>query len=150
MPRQPTSSESFSPPLPPNHHLVHLLSPQGSNNFTCVDVVGEERLVEVCSKLRRVKSLIVMRGDFAIVSLFTSDPSYKGGRLVGEIVHILDKSDIKEWKKSGLWPEGFGEKPVEQTQSSDEEEEEDEDEGEYDDEAEEYDGAHDQPNPAQQ
>ncbi|WVR05936.1 hypothetical protein IAU60_002962 [Kwoniella sp. DSM 27419] len=110
MPRRPPSPPSFSPPLPADQHLVHLLAPQGSNNFLCVDTQGEERLVEINAKLRRIKSLIVQRGDFAIISLFPSGPD-KGGRLVGEVVHILDKGDIREWKKAGQWPEGFGEKP---------------------------------------
>ncbi|WVQ97413.1 hypothetical protein IAU59_004526 [Kwoniella sp. CBS 9459] len=110
MPRRPPSPPSFTPPLPADQHLVQLTSPQGSNNFLCVDTKGEERLVEISSKLRRIKTLIVMRGDYAIISLYPS--ADKSGRLVGEIVHILDKGDLREWKKSGHWPEGFGEKPA--------------------------------------
>ncbi|WVW82364.1 hypothetical protein I302_104371 [Kwoniella bestiolae CBS 10118] len=135
MPKRPPSPPSFSPPLPKDQYLVHLLSPQGSNNWLCEDPNAVERLVEVSSKLRRIKSLIIMRGDFAIISLFPSGPD-KGGRLVGEILHIMDKGDIKEWKKAGAWPEGFGEKlasaSAQEIQQSDSEDEGDEDEQEED------------------
>ncbi|WWC66319.1 uncharacterized protein I206_100220 [Kwoniella pini CBS 10737] len=128
MPRRPPSPPSFAPPLPLNQYLVNLQSPQGSNNWLCKDTEGNERLVEASSKLRRIKSLIIMRGDFAIVNLFPIDPEDKGGRLVGEIVHIMDKSDIKEWKKAGAWPEGFGEQPAAPTQhQSDDDDEENSD-----------------------
>ncbi|WRT64193.1 uncharacterized protein IL334_001122 [Kwoniella shivajii] len=144
MPRRPPSPPSFSPPLPTDQLLVHLLSPQGSNNFLCEDVNGSERLVEVSSKLRRVKSLIVMRGDFAVISIFPSGPeSDKGGRLVGEIVHIMDKSDIREWKKAGSWPEGFGEKPV-HAQDDQYKDISDEDEADYQDDEEEEEEYEDQ------
>ncbi|WWD09467.1 hypothetical protein V865_007591 [Kwoniella europaea PYCC6329] len=138
MPKRPPTPPSFSPPLPPDQHLVHLLSPQGSNNWLCQDTEGTERLVEVTSKLRRIKSLIIMRGDFAIISLFPSGPEDKGGRLVGEIIHVLDKGDIKDWKKAGAWPEGFGETPVPATADQEDQqsnsEDEDDDEAEDDDE----------------
>ncbi|ODO07178.1 hypothetical protein L198_00757 [Cryptococcus wingfieldii CBS 7118] len=125
---------SFSPPLPPSHYLVHLGAPQGSNNFLSFDTAGEERLVEVSKLLRRNKGLIVMRGDFAIINLFPIQPDEKTSRLVGEIVHIMDRSDIKEWKKAGAWPEGFGEEPAppqeaEEAEEAEEEEEEEEQEG---------------------
>ncbi|WVF70508.1 hypothetical protein IAT40_005298 [Kwoniella sp. CBS 6097] len=135
MPRRPPSPPSFTPPLPADQHLVQLTSPQGSNNFLCVDTNDVERLVEISSKLRRIKTLIVMRGDFAIISLYPT--AEKSGRLVGEIVHILDKGDIREWKKSGHWPEGFGEKPApisaKESESEGEDEVEDKDEDEDED-----------------
>ncbi|WWC58673.1 uncharacterized protein I303_101217 [Kwoniella dejecticola CBS 10117] len=132
MPRRPPSPPSFTPPLPANQYLVHLQSPQGSNNWLCKDTDGVERLVEASSKLRRIKTLIIMRGDFAIINLFPVAPEdkAKGGRLVGEIVHILDKSDIKEWKKAGAWPEGFGEQPQAATSAQPQSDDEDEAESE--------------------
>ncbi|WVQ85270.1 hypothetical protein IAT38_007435 [Cryptococcus sp. DSM 104549] len=118
-------TESYAPPLPTEHFLAHLRAPQGSNNFLCVDTDGVERLVEVGSKLRRLKGLIVMRGDFAVVKLFPVMEDDKA-KLVGEIVHILDKTDLKEWRKAGAWPEGFGEEPAKEV----EEEEQGESDGE--------------------
>ncbi|OCF30409.1 hypothetical protein I317_04401 [Kwoniella heveanensis CBS 569] len=134
MPRRPPSPPSFTPPLPADQHLVQLTSPQGSNNFLCVDTKDVERLVEISSKLRRIKTLIVMRGDFAIISLYPT--TEKGGRLVGEIVHILDKGDIREWKKSGYWPEGFGEKPAPVPDEEDPSEPEEDDNASHDQEEE--------------
>ncbi|WWC86303.1 uncharacterized protein L201_001176 [Kwoniella dendrophila CBS 6074] len=136
MPKRPPSPPSFTPPLPSDQHLVVLSSPQGSNNWLCKDTKDVERLVEVSSKLRRIKSLIIMRGDFAIISLWPQSSEEKGGRLVGEILHILDKSDIKEWKKAGAWPEGLGETPTpaQAIRQSDSEEEEYASEGEGEDE----------------
>lgn len=55
MGRQAPPSSSYSPAnLPADWRLVELGAPQGSNGFLCVDDSGEERLVEMGSKLRRV------------------------------------------------------------------------------------------------
>nr|ODN79103.1 hypothetical protein L203_06081 [Cryptococcus depauperatus CBS 7841] len=124
MARKQQSTPSYGPPLPSSHHLVRLGAPQGSNNYLCVDAEGIERLVEVSKPLKRNKMLFIMRGmifqdynvlqldritgDFAVINLFPTVADEKT-RLVGEILHILDKGDVKEWKKSENWPRGFEE-----------------------------------------
>ncbi|EAL21769.1 hypothetical protein CNBC4710 [Cryptococcus deneoformans B-3501A] len=106
MPRKQAPQQSYAPPLPHSHSLVQLGAPQGSNNFLCKDALGEERLVEISKSLKRMKGLIVMRGDYAVIRLFPTAPE-ESVRLVGEIVYILEKGDVKEWKRAGEWPPGF-------------------------------------------
>ncbi|ORX36013.1 hypothetical protein BD324DRAFT_682153 [Kockovaella imperatae] len=98
--------------LPPDHKLVMIGIPRGSGNFECVDPEGEERLVEVGTKLK--KMVLITRGDFGFIRIFPPSPepskSSKGkSRLVGEIVSMISAKEVKAWKKSGEWPEGFGE-----------------------------------------
>ncbi|XAO23150.1 hypothetical protein I312_101928 [Cryptococcus bacillisporus CA1280] len=107
MPRKQTPQQSYAPPLPQSHNLVQLGAPQGSNNFLCRDALGEERLVEISKPLKRMKGLIVMRGDYAVIRLFPIVPE-ENSKLVGEIVYILEKGDVKEWKRAGEWPLSFG------------------------------------------
>lgn len=124
MPRKQAPQQSYAPPLPQSHTLVQLGAPQGSNNFLCKDALGGERLVEISKSLKRMKGLIVMRGissflrkagawrwqylqnyfegDYAIIKLFPTAPE-ENVRLVGEIVYILEKGDVKEWKRAGQW-----------------------------------------------
>ncbi|OWZ65506.1 hypothetical protein AYX14_06210 [Cryptococcus neoformans] len=106
MPRKQAPQQSYAPPLPQSHTLVQLGAPQGSNNFLCKDALGGERLVEISKSLKRMKGLIVMRGDYAIIKLFPTAPE-ENVRLVGEIVYILEKGDVKEWKRAGHWPPSF-------------------------------------------
>ncbi|KIR24907.1 hypothetical protein I307_05871 [Cryptococcus deuterogattii 99/473] len=104
MPRKQPSQQSYAPPLPQSHNLVQLGAPQGSNNFLCKDALGEERLVEISKPLKRMKGLIVMRGDYAVIRLFPIVPE-ENSKLVGEIVYILEKGDVKEWKRAGECPQ---------------------------------------------
>lgn len=48
-----------------------------------------------------------MRGDYAVIRLFPILPE-ENSKLVGEIVYILEKGDVKEWKRAGEWPLSFG------------------------------------------
>lgn len=104
MARQKVPTFDHSPTsLPPDHLLVHLGPPQGSNNFSSIDPTGTSRLVELSSKLRTRGATLVARGDFAFIKLFPVDP--KGGeeRLVGEIVKVLSGKEVRDFKRSGEW-----------------------------------------------
>ena len=60
MPRPRAPSFEHTPlSLPPDHTLVQLATAQGSGNYLSVDPDGEERLVEVSTKVKRAKVLIV-------------------------------------------------------------------------------------------
>ena len=60
MPRPRAPSFDHTPlSLPPDHTLVQLATAQGSGNYLSVDPDGEERLVEVSTKVKRAKVLIV-------------------------------------------------------------------------------------------
>lgn len=91
--------------LPPDHFLVHLGPPTGSNNFRSTDPKGTERLVELSSKLRTRGSTLVARGDFAIIKLFPPDPSgkEKEEKLSGEIVKVLSGKEVRDYKRGGEW-----------------------------------------------
>lgn len=101
-----TPEPSFSPAsLPPDHRLVRLGPPQGSNQFLVEDVNGAESLVEMPGKIRRVA--FAARGEldgyansgmFAIIQLYDTD-----ARVAGEIVHVVNGADVKTWKKAGEW-----------------------------------------------
>ncbi|WOO83607.1 S1-like domain-containing protein [Vanrija pseudolonga] len=87
--------------LPEDHRLVKLGPPQGSGNFTCTDTDGVERLVEMPGKVRRVS--YAARGSFAFIKLFPESDA----RLAGEIVHVVQGTEIKAWRRAGEWPAAF-------------------------------------------
>ena len=115
----------FSPStLPPDHRLVMIGIPRGSGNFECIDPEGEERLVEVGTKLK--KMVLITRGeslgerngvlgvneglgDFGFIRIFPPSPEPSKGtpmgksNLVGEIVSMISSKEVKAWKKAGEW-----------------------------------------------
>ncbi|RXK36131.1 hypothetical protein M231_06622 [Tremella mesenterica] len=106
MPRPRLPSPEYTPSsLPPNIILAKLSSPRGSGNWVCHSPDGIERLVEISTRVKRSK-VILVKGDFTYVNLFPP-----GGKVVGEIIVVLEKNQVKGYKKSGEWPEEFDSLP---------------------------------------
>ena len=82
MPRPKAPLNEYSPSaLPPDHRLVVLGLPRGSNNFESRDTAGVYRLVELGTKIR--KMVIVTRGEFQVpVSVVVLLPHLSNGSLV--------------------------------------------------------------------
>lgn len=60
-PSKQSKDDDYTPTsLPPDHFLVQLGIPKGSNNFLCIDTDGTERLVEIGNKIR--KQVLATRG----------------------------------------------------------------------------------------
>ncbi|EIW72436.1 hypothetical protein TREMEDRAFT_58598 [Tremella mesenterica DSM 1558] len=114
MPRPRLPSPEYTPSsLPPNIILTRLFSPRGSGNWVCHSPDGIERLVEISTRVKRSKVILVKgdvldrrSGDFSYVNLFPP-----GGKVVGEIIVVLEKNQVKGYKKSGEWPEEFDSLP---------------------------------------
>jgi len=60
------------------------------------------------------KNVWVKRGDFILV-----EPIDEGDKVKAEICKILTPEHIKEYTKSGIWPERFAKKAVESATSND-------------------------------
>jgi len=75
-------------------------------------VNGQTFLLELPSKFR--KSVWIRRGSYVIA---TTAEELSGTKLQGVIEHVISSDQVKEWKRKGLWPNGF-----DQTETQPEEE----------------------------
>ncbi|XP_034472185.1 probable RNA-binding protein EIF1AD [Drosophila innubila] len=105
--------DDFSLPTE-QQQIVRVVSSRGNNlhEVEAAALESENFLVSMPNKFR--KNVWVKRGDFILV-----EPIDEGDKVKAEICKILTPEHIKEYTKSGIWPERFAKKAVESATSND-------------------------------
>ena len=85
-----------------NQLIVRVLGSRGNNLHEVAKPDGENFLVSMPTKFR--KNVWVKRGDYVLV-----EPIEEGDKVKAEILRILKKEHIKQFKKDNVWPEEFTE-----------------------------------------
>ncbi|KAL1925799.1 uncharacterized protein VTP21DRAFT_682 [Calcarisporiella thermophila] len=92
-----------TPSVTPPNFVARVVASRGKNLF---DVVLPDKRETLALLPPRFRNLIwVKRGHFVVVD--PTDVAEKGGKVEGEIVHVLYPEHVKELKRQGIWPVEF-------------------------------------------
>lgn len=94
--------DDFSPPKD-NQEIVKVLSSRGNNLHEVQTSSNETYLVSMPTKFRN--NLWVKRGDYILV-----EPIVEGDKVKAEMIRLLTSEHIKDYRKSGIWPQAFWDK----------------------------------------